>query len=130
MPAYSTSGAVTSIAPGDSVAVWNAETPVAGDGGASASQQIALTMAQAVGNGIAFDGQFSGAPGAFEVDCQVAQADSDAAYQTIASGNVTAVDAVNNTFHVDAPGAVAKFARMLMRSRANDVSITGRITQR
>ena len=124
MPAYPQS--VYSIAPGDFVTVWNAETPTPGNGTTAASQQVAL-VAQGADNGrLHFHGQFSGAPGAFEVDCQVADVDSDTSYQTLANGSITTVDATNNTFHFEVV-CTAKFARMLMRSRTNSVTITATI---
>jgi hypothetical protein len=69
------------------------------------------------------DGVFSGAPGAFEVDLQVADFDADPMYQTVGSGNITSVDATNNTFHIDATTTNARFARLLLRSRANAVNL-------
>ena len=124
MPAYPQ--AVLSISPGDFVTVWNAETPTAGAGGASASQQLSLAPQAADSGKLHFHGQFSGAPGAFEVDCQAADVDSDTSYQTLSNGNITSVDATNNTFHFEVV-CTAKFARMLMRSRTNAVSITATI---
>lgn len=71
--------------------------------------------------GFAVDGMFSGAPGAFEVDIQVADVDADANYQTISNGNVTTVDATNNTFHFDCTWVVAKFVRAKLLARTNAV---------
>jgi hypothetical protein len=79
------------------------------------------------GTPISFDGKFSGAPGGFEVDCQAAQIDADANYQTVASGNITAVDATNNTFHFVANVENARFVRMKILSRTNAVSFIGTI---
>lgn len=131
MPAYNSNGPapVTSIAPGDSAQVWNAETPAAGTGGASASQQIALTRAQGVGQGIRVQGFFAGAPGAFEIDVQGSEVDADAQYQTLSGGNITAVDATNNTFAFDFAG-VPKFVRGLMRTRTNAVAVTMTVAER
>ena len=128
MPAYSAGGSPTSIAQGDVVTVWNAETPTAGAGGASASQQVAMVFRTGRPNTpAAIDAKFSGAPGAFEVDVQAAAIDADTNYQTVANGNITAVDSTNNTFHFDYNGT-AKFLRLLMRSRTNAVSMTATIT--
>ena len=69
------------------------------------------------------------APGAFEVDVQVAQVDSDTNYQTISNGNITAADSTNNGFHLDVPRENARFARLLLRSRTNAVSITATVSQ-
>lgn len=105
------------------------ETPTPGNGGASASQQFAL-MAEIGKNGTPFsvDGQFSGAPGTFELDVQVASIDLDTAYQTISGGNITSVDTTNNTFHLDATLTNARFVRLLMRSRGNSVALWATIS--
>jgi hypothetical protein len=130
MPKY-VAGSGPSIAPGDTFQVWVNETPVAGNGGVSASQPVCPTNGGSIGGrGYVFKGQFSGAPGAFEVDCQESDVDTDTAYQTIAGGNVVAVDAINNTFDFEAPQAGAKFLRMLMRTLTNSVTINGYIRQR
>jgi len=122
--------AVPSISPGVSYQVWSASTVVAGSGLAAASQQVALTLSQGVSNGIGASGFFSAAPGAFEIDLQVSDADADSQYQTIQNGNITTVDSVNNTWHIDAPYVCAKFARLLLRSLTNVVTVTADIQQR
>ena|SRR5579872_206528 len=127
MPAYSNATPPYSIAQGDSVQVWNAEQPAAGGGGASASMRVALTP-QPGRKGFSVNGFFSAAPGVFEIDVQVSDVDNDAQYQTISGGNITTVDGTNNTFHLDAPGVTALFARLLMRSRANAVNVTADFT--
>lgn len=130
MPAYVSSPTyTTSIAPGDSVQVWSAEQPPAGNGGASASQQLACTRAQMVGQGIIVQGFFSGAPGAFEIDVQGSEVDADAQYVTLANGNITTVDATNQDFRFEA-ALVPKFVRLLMRSRTNAVNVTAYIAER
>ena len=117
-----------SIGPGESILAWNAEQPVAGAGGVSASLQAALVRVPGE-NGSAFEvsGFFSAAPGAFEIDVQVADADVDTQYQTVASGNLTTVDAVNQTFHFAANAENARFVRLLMRTRGNAVNVTATI---
>ena len=117
------------LAAGAIVQVWSAETPTPGAGTTAASQQVSFNCQQNA-NGCPFgvDGKFSGAPGAFEVDVQVAASDSDTNYQTISNGNITTVDATNNTFHLDAGLVVAKVGRLLMRTRTNSVSITATFT--
>jgi len=113
---------------GDSVVVWNAETPTPGNGTTAASQQVALTMGRQEGfTPFYVDGKFSAAPGAFEVDVQVASTDSDTQYQTCSNCAITTVDSVNNTFHLDAALVKTRFVRLLMRSRTNSVSITATI---
>ena len=126
MPLYNSNVIPFSIAPGAIQTVWSAESPVPGAGGAAASQQVALVPVRGGGGLVHFHGQFSGAPGAFEVDCQVSDTDVDSSYQTMQNLNITTVDATNNTFHAEAI-TDALFARLLMRSRTNAVSITANI---
>jgi hypothetical protein len=130
LPVYNATTPIA-IGPGQVVTLWSAETPTPGNGTTAASQQVALSLPAAHG-GFAIDGKFSGAPGVFEVDVQVAAVDSDTNYQTcggaVVTCQVTSVDSVNNTFHVDCTNVKAKFVRLLMRTRANSVSITATIT--
>jgi hypothetical protein len=96
-PVYNASNSIN-CAPGQVITVWAAETPTPGNGTTAASQQVALTSVQSrAGSPFSVDGKFSGAPGAFEVDVQVAASDSDTSYQTCSNCNVTTVDATNNT---------------------------------
>lgn len=124
MAVYLAGASLYSIAPGDSIQVWNAEQPVPGAGLAAASQQIAAVYAQGIGSGISFKGFFASAPGAFEIDVQASDVDSDAQYQTLPNGNITTVDATNNTFLYEDANANHKFYRALMRSRTNAVNVT------
>lgn len=111
------------------VTVWSAETPTPGNGTTAASQQVQLINGSISkpGTPLSVDGKFSGAPGAFEVDVQVAATDADTNYQTCSGCNVTTVDSTNNTFHLDYSGN-AKFVRLLMRSRTNSVSVSATVT--
>jgi hypothetical protein len=128
MPPYNAGNSVD-LSANSPVIVWKGETPTPGNGTTAASQQVALyARPGASGTPFSVDGKFSGAPGAFEIDVQVAATDSDTNYQTIANGNVTTVDSTNNTFHLDAVLVNAKFARLLMRSRTNSVTITATLT--
>jgi hypothetical protein len=125
---YSAGGAVT-IARGQTVTVWSAETPTPGNGTTAASQQVVTNSQAGPGPGTAFSvhGKFSGAPGAFEVDVQVSDTDSDTEYQTCSNCNITTVDSTNNTFHLDAVQVNTKYVRLLMRTRTNSVSITATV---
>lgn len=127
MPAYSNALPPSAIWPGDIAQVWNAEQPAPGSGGASASQRLALGTKEGGPAGFSVTGFFSGAPGAFEIDVQVSDVDVDSQYQSVANGNVTTVDATNNTFHFDGATALATFVRLLLRSRTNAVNITADI---
>ena len=124
MPTYSNTNPPSAIWPGDSAQVWNTEQPAAGNGGASASSRLALGMQRGSPGGFAVTGFFSGAPGAFEIDVQVSDVDSDTQYQTVANGNITSVDSTNQTFHFDGSSVLATFVRLLMRSRTNAVNVT------
>ncbi len=127
-PVYSVGNSVP-IGSGMVVTVWNAETPTPGNGTTAASQQVLLQNAgvSKPGTPLSVDGKFSGAPGAFEVDIQVAATDTDTNYQTCSNCNITSVDSTNNTFHLDYSGN-ARFVRLLMRTRTNSVSITATVT--
>lgn len=129
LPTYNTQNPPPILGSGGAVSLWAAETPTPGTGNASASQQVILvTNPGKPGTPFSVHGKFSGAPGAFEVDVQVADADSDTEYQTISNGNITTVDATNQTFHLDAVLVNARFLRLLMRSRTNSVTITATAT--
>ena len=128
MPVYNASNPVT-LSPGTVVQVWSAETPTPGSGTTAASQQVTLVCGvNKTGCPFGVDGKFSGAPGTFEVDVQVASTDSDTSYQTVANGNISTVDSTNNTFHFDGSLTTAKYARLLLRTRTNSVSITATFT--
>lgn len=127
MPAYNNSFPPIGIWPGDTSQVWNAEQPAPGNGGASASQRVALGSQGGAPAGFSVTGFFSGAPGAFEIDVQVSDVDVDSQYQTSLNGNLTVVDATNQTFHYDGNNVLATFVRLLMRSRTNAVNITADI---
>ena len=130
MPKYGTGiySTLQSIGQGDTVQVWSAEQPVAGAGGASASIAVALAGAYGVGNtGLEVSGFFSGAPGTFEIDVQVSDVDADTQYQTVANGNITSVDATNQTFHFDGSTIKARFCRLLMRTLTNSVNVTATV---
>lgn len=107
--------------------VWSAETPTPGNGTTAASQQVALQALPGKNGAISVDGKFSGAPGVFELDIQVAAQDSDTNYQTCSNCAITSVDSVNNTFSWQVTTS-ARFVRLLMRSRANSVSVTATVT--
>lgn len=127
-PVYNATAAPI-IQSGQFYTVWNAETPTPGTGTTAASQQVALQV-QAGKNGTPFsvDGKFSGAPGSFELDVQVAASDVDTNYQTCSNCAITTVDSTNSTFHLDATNTTERFVRLLMRARGNSVTITATVT--
>jgi hypothetical protein len=129
MPVYNATTPAPPANMGQPITVWNQETPTPGNGTTAASQQLTLVSTNGkAGTPFSADGKFSGAPGAFEVDVQVAEQDSDTNYQTVSNGNIATVDATNNTFHFDGTLVNARFVRLLMRSRTNSVTITATIT--
>jgi hypothetical protein len=128
-PVYNSAGSVPSVAKGTIFTLFSAETPTPGTGTTAASQQVSFASTVAkTGNPFSVDGKFSGAPGAFEVDVQVAAVDADTNYQTISGGNITTVDATNFTFHIDCPTVTARFMRLLVRTRTNSVTLTATVT--
>lgn len=127
MPAYNNSFPPIGIWPGDTSQVWNAEQPAPGNGGASASQRVAIGSKDATPAGFSVTGFFAGPPGSFEIDVQVSDVDVDSQYQTCLNGNLTVVDGTNNTFHYDGATVLATFVRLLMRTRTNAVNVTADI---
>jgi hypothetical protein len=128
MPAYN-AASPPAIGPGESVVVWSAETPTPGNGTTAASQQVRLSEGIRPGTPCSIDGRFSADPGAFEIDVQAASSDNDADYQTVVNGNLTTRDNTNFTFRFDGSTVVARYLRLLMRSRTNNVSVTARISR-
>lgn len=94
-----------------------------------AGQAFALAGPLSLGSsfGFAVDGKFSGAPGVFEVDIQVADVDADANYQTASGMNISTVDATNFTFHADCTLITARFARVRLLTRTNAVGFVATI---
>ena len=126
MPLYTNVGYVPALMSGVPFAVWENELAKLLQQ-LYPSRQVALPPLRQASM-LSVDGQFDGDPGAFEVDVQVAVVDLDANYQTIASGNITTVDAANFTFHMDVL-TCALFARLLMRSLENNVNVTAYLTR-
>src|SRR5262249_17113522 len=129
MPAFSTSTAqnIPCLQRGGVITLFNAEQPAAGATSASASIVVGLTHGpgEQANTPFSVDGVFSGAPQAFEVDVMVAEAITPFInFQTVAGGNITTVDATNNTFHLDVPNVTAKFMLAMIRTRTNAVNLT------
>lgn len=120
MPAYQPLSAKIIYA-GESEAAFSAETPTPGTGAAAASQAFALNDGPNENLGFSVQGQFSGAPGAFEIDVMVAENNSAFAnYTQLAT--ITTVD-TNQNFRYDAtvnPSLVC----LLLKTRTNAVSVT------
>src|SRR5690242_16889025 len=103
MPVYATTNNPSAVYPGDSVSVINAEASTVYPSG-TASQQVAVGN---VWNGnainVSMEVQFSGNPGAFEIDLQDADTDSTNAYQNVPGCALTTA--------TQASGSGAFFAR-------------------
>jgi hypothetical protein len=127
MPNYNTLASIPipAVYPGDQVLLFNAEQPAA----PQASQQVCLANAydNTATQGASIELFFSGAPGAFSIQPQVADTDIDAAY--IAEG--AAITAVNtgNFARVELTAIKAKFLRVLLSSRTNAVNLTVKVTR-
>lgn len=96
-----------------------------------ASIAVALADIDAHNNeGLSLEVFFTGAPGNFEIDLQEADTNTDSAFQTASGGNakLTAVSA-NNTGRIDATNIVAKFVRINLASRTNNVGIVARLSR-
>jgi hypothetical protein len=127
MPNYITSGNITAIYPGDQFLLFNAEQPAPGQ----ASQQVCLANAPNATSlpGAAVEIFFSAAPGAFNVQVQEADTDTDAAYITIpTTGTITTVSGTNFA-RVEFPTLKAKFLRVLLSTRTNAVNLTVKVTR-
>lgn len=126
MPVYQTSGSITALYPGDSAIVVNNEQPASG----TASRQVAIAQnpgGEAVK--LSVEATFAAAPGAFEIDLQTSDTDSDADYVSETSSTLTAVNA-NFTARAEFPNLVALFARVITKTaNANAVNSTVKITR-
>jgi hypothetical protein len=126
MPNYN-SLLVNAVYPGDQYFLFNAEQPTA----PQASQQVCLGNAYDNTNsqGVSIELFFSGAPGAFEVDIQVADTDQDTAYITYpTAGIITTVNA-NNFARTELVPVKAKFLRARLVSRTNAVNLTVKVSR-
>ncbi len=75
--------------------------------------------------------QFSGAPGAFEVDVQEADTDADAFYvtPTNATYQITAVNAATQIARADLSPTGGKFIRLYVKALANPVNLRAKLTR-
>jgi hypothetical protein len=128
MPNYNTLASIpiNAIYPGDQIFLFNAEQPAA----PQASVQVALANVYDNTNaeGASVEIFFSAAPGAFELDIQVADTDTDAAYITVPGGIFTTVNA-NNFARIELVPVKAKLLRVRLVSRTNNVNLTVKVTR-
>jgi hypothetical protein len=130
MSVYGTLNPAPSVARGVAYTVWNAETPTPGNGTTAASQEMGMVPHPNTAEGVGIHGKFSGDPGAFKIEVQCSDTNSDTEYQTISGGIISSVDATSFTFHLDAPTLASRWIRLLMRSRTNSVTVTATIQGR
>lgn len=71
--------------------------------------------------------EFSGAPGAFEIDIQDADSDCDAAYQQIPNAKITVVSAQNYA-RFELNPFTGKFIRVVLKSLTNQVGLRLKVT--
>jgi hypothetical protein len=127
MPNYNTNTSVfpiNAVYPGDQILLFNAEQPAT----PQASVQVALANAyeNAATQSVSVEILFSGTPGAFSLQPQVADTDADAFY--VAEGS--AITAVTNNFaRVEFPNIKTRFFRVLLSSRTNAVNLTVKLTR-
>jgi hypothetical protein len=127
MPNYNTLAAIPipAVYPGDQFLLFNAEQPAA----PQASQQVCLANAPNASSSqsVAIELFFSAAPGAFSIQPQVADTDTDAAY--IAEGAAITTVNAGNFARVELTAIKAKFLRVLLSSRTNAVNLTVKVTR-
>lgn len=116
------------LAPGDSVFLFNAEQPAV----PQASVEVFLPQPNSPGaaQSVSMEVFFSGAPGAFSLQLQEADTNTDAFFITPANVTytITAVTA-NQTARADLSPTGGKFLRALLNSRANAVNCTVKLTR-
>lgn len=128
MPVYSATAPCTSIFPGDTASVIDAESLAVGQ----ASQRLAV--ASPYGRSAATVSvllAFSADPGVFDVRVQQADVDAEANYLDVpAAASITAVDAVNFTARADFAPFLGKFIRIKMQDDpANAVTLTAKVSR-
>lgn len=112
---------------GDSVLLFNAEQPVAGQ------SSIAVCLAGVSENhpgALSLEGFWSGAPGAFSLQPQTADTDADGMYQSEGSAITTDGNTTANSFRLEITSISANFFRVNLGSRANAVNLTLRVTRK
>lgn len=94
---------------------------------ASVAVQLERQKSASYPFGVSYEVLFSGAPGAFQLDIQHADTDTDAAYVTMNS--ISAVNS-NNSARVELPATWTKFARVKMTTApANPVTATVQVSR-
>jgi len=123
LSAYAGGNQATALDPGVQGTAFNAESVKTT---LPASLAFAMTRGGGQPFGVSWELIFSAAPGAFQIDVQHADTDSETSYVTVNS--VTAVNA-NQAARVELPACWTKFSRLKVVSLANDVQLTARCTR-
>ena len=128
MSAYQGINQATLLRENRQVLVWNNETVPASAVNGSLSQAFQLERVRSVSYpwGFSVEIEFSGNPGAFEVDVMVADTDNPTHY--IQFTNITQV---NSSFvgRADVQNCFAKYVALYLNTLGNSVNITGQITR-
>ena len=128
MPAYSSTGnRVALYQPGDSYAVWNAETPLTN------AASVAVALGQLDGQdsqSASVEVVFSGTPGTFSINVQTADTDVDAAYTDLTTApTITTVNA-GQYASVQLTELRCNFMRLFMTTQtSNPVTLIATITR-
>jgi hypothetical protein len=126
MPAYSATAPITAIYPGDKKTVWSVEQPLTG----TTSDRVAIggtDVSMGQPGQVSIEIKFSGAPGAFQIDAQTADTDTDAAYVSEPGSSLTTVNA-GNYGRIELWPVVGKFVRLIMTTQTgNAVNATATI---
>lgn len=103
--------------------VWNNETLTLP--AQSKSQSIGLRRSPGIPSCLSVEVQFAAAPGAFQIDLEVADTDADTFY--VMKQSLTAL-ATGFVARMEIPSLVARFARLRMVTRTNVVAVTAKIS--
>jgi hypothetical protein len=132
MPVYSNTVPPTTLFPGQQGLFFDAETGLS-----------ALVPVASIPFGLANSGPyganapscsievlFAAAPGAFEIDIQDADTDTNNYYQTLAAaGVINAVDSTYFTARVELSPIKGRFTRLVVVTLTNNVALTARLTR-
>lgn len=133
MSFYSATAPITAIGPGDSKVVWSTADGKPATGTKSDRVAIAGLDATSIGGpgGISVEVNFSADPGAFQIDVQEADTDTDSAYVTVGGATPSSsLTAVNAGFYgrIELWPLQCKFVRLIMTTTpANAVTLNAKI---
>jgi hypothetical protein len=124
MPNYTANAKAALIRNNTQVFFWNAETVAAGT--LSIAFELERVNRSFYPWGYSVEVQFSGAPGAFEVD--IMEADTDIAGYFVKVGSIVAVSATN-VARFETTSLYPKYVAVLMVSLTNAVNTTVKLTR-